>query len=94
VSIRELLNNEPAAWWADVKIGQDFRFDPANSLPMVPESLRERMLLNHLVINKESWEREHIEWLTENTSDIYYVDDRNIFFSENNDLVLFLLKFD
>lgn len=93
MSVRELIDNEPVSWWAEAKIKQDFRFDPANSIPMVPEGLRERMLLNHLVINKVSWERQHIEWLSENTSDIYYVDDRNIFFSEYNDLVLFLLKF-
>jgi hypothetical protein len=92
VFVRSSFSDNAAPWWQNFSIKRDHRYDPAGALAMLPDELRAIMLLNKVTANRE-WEDEHLAWLEDNCSSMYFMEKCSVFFHSPDDLTMFCLQF-
>ncbi len=95
--IEEFFEPDNGYSWGPMKIRRDYRINPVDfrrdPLSVLPPDVQMNFL-RHRVVSNKNWQREHLEWLKENPTDVFLLDERWIMFSNNEDAAMFVLTFE
>ena len=85
--------NTESSWYNRRTIRRCHRINPADQIGFIPEPIRIKLIENKLSTNRP-WDNEHIEWIRDETTELYFIDDSWVMFQSIDDLALFVLKFE
>ncbi len=90
--INEFFDADDASWWAPLKVWHDRRIKTSEHLPHMPEEIRSKMLRNKVAANR-NWNHEELKWFRDDTTGLFFVEERWVMFEETEDMTLFILRF-
>lgn len=93
MTFREMITPPSNQWWERDTVKRDHRIDMTESLSWIPEDIRSSLLRNKFVFNKDQWSLDHIKWIQDNISNLYYISERTVYFSDESDSTMFSLNF-